>query len=151
MANPCVIYATAHTIPIGTKFTFSTTGKLPDYLVEGLEYYVITAGYTADSFRFALTEEGAAVSTTGNFYGITTIHSVESDPQVGLDWSDDGGHTWSNRYFRSIGVLGKYIQETTWNRLGAARNKRGRIFRIVITEPVKVTLVDVYAEIEALR
>jgi hypothetical protein len=148
MANPCVLYLTAHGIPIGSKFTFTTTGKLPDYLVEGLEYYVITAGYTANSFRFSLTKEGTAVNTSGTHYGVHTIHSVDSDPKIGLDWSDDGGHTWSSRYWISIGMIGQYTKRARWNRLGRSRE---RIFRVMFSDPVKFVMIGASADIEGLN
>lgn len=147
MATPCTIYATAHGIPIGTKFTVTTTGTLPTPMAETTEYYVITAGYSANSFRFALEREGTAFATTDAGSGVMTIHSVDSDPQVGLDWSNDGGHTWSNRYYVSIGKTGEYTKRSIWRRLGRSRD---RIFRITFSEPVKFVFIAAYADVEAL-
>lgn len=68
-----------------------------------------------------------------------------SDPQVMLDWSDDGGHTWSNEVWASAGAIGNYHARVKFNRLGSFRD---RIFRVKISDPVKVVLLG--AEIEIL-
>lgn len=55
-------------------------------------------------------------------------------PYVMLQWSDDGGHTWSNEHWRSMGARGKYGHRIRWTRLGMARD---RVYRHAITAPVK--------------
>lgn len=66
-----------------------------------------------------------------------------SDPQVMLSFSNDSGHTWSNELWASagkkIGGIGEYKKRVIWNRLGSARD---RVFKIKITDPVKVTLIN---------
>lgn len=61
-----------------------------------------------------------------------------TDPQAILDWSDDGGHTWSNEKQKSFGKIGKTKARVVFNRLGASRD---RVYRVKITDPVKVTLL----------
>ena len=56
-----------------------------------------------------------------------------ADPIVLLDWSNDGGHTWSNQHPASMGRIGEYRARARWNRLGRARD---RVYRITITDPV---------------
>jgi hypothetical protein len=51
-----------------------------------------------------------------------------------LDWSDDGGRTWSNQHPAPMGAIGKYGTRVRWNRLGRARD---RVYRITITDPVR--------------
>lgn len=65
------------------------------------------------------------------------------DPQVMLRFSDDGGHTWSNEKWRSIGKIGNRHQRALWQRLGYSRD---RVFEVTITDPVKVTFIA--AELE---
>jgi hypothetical protein len=60
------------------------------------------------------------------------------DPQAGLAWSDDGGHTWSNEYTASMGAAGRYRTRVIWRRLGYSRD---RIFRVTISDPVKKILI----------
>lgn len=61
-----------------------------------------------------------------------------TDPQVMLQFSDDGGHTWSNEQWASAGKIGEKKKRPIWRRLGASRD---RVFKISITDPVKVTLI----------
>lgn len=57
-----------------------------------------------------------------------------AQPVALLDWSDDGGHTWSNKHPRPMGAIGKYGNRLRWNRLGRSRD---RVYRLTITDPVK--------------
>lgn len=61
-----------------------------------------------------------------------------TNPQAILQWSNDGGHTWSNEYWASFGAIGATKTKVEWRRLGASRN---RVFRVTITDPVKVVLM----------
>ncbi len=56
-----------------------------------------------------------------------------TDPQAMLTYSDDGGSTWSNQHWTSIGKVGKYKNRARWTRLGQARD---RIFEVQVTDPV---------------
>ena len=60
-------------------------------------------------------------------------------PQAMLDWSSDDGATWSTPQWQTIGPLGHYTPRVKWNRLGRARD---RIFRVTVTDPVKVAMVQ---------
>jgi len=60
------------------------------------------------------------------------------DPQAGLAWSDDGGHTWSSQYNASMGRAGSYRTRVIWRRLGISRD---RIFQLTISDPVKRILI----------
>lgn len=62
-----------------------------------------------------------------------------SDPQAMLTWSDDGGSTWSNQHWASIGKAGKYKNRAMWRRLGQARD---RIFQVEVTDPVFRTIIS---------
>lgn len=81
--------------------------------------------------------------------GVGLATGLGSDPQVMLDFSDDGGHTWSSELWtsigKSIGGIGEYKKRVIWRRLG---NFRDRIFRIKITDPVKVTLISAELDLE---
>lgn len=68
-----------------------------------------------------------------------------TDPQIMLDFSDDGGHTWSNEKWRSFGKIGNRHKRAIWRRLGASRD---RVFRVTITDPVKVTLIGAQIDLE---
>jgi hypothetical protein len=64
-----------------------------------------------------------------------------NDPQVMLRWSDDGGHTWSNEHWVSIGKIGEYYRRAIWRRLGMTMKLRDRVYEISGTDPVKIAIV----------
>lgn len=74
--------------------------------------------------------------------GLSVIGEGE-DPQAMLQWSDDGGHNWSNEYWVPIGKIGEYRTRARWRRLGRSRD---RVFRVTITDPVKVVIVGATVE-----
>lgn len=56
-----------------------------------------------------------------------------SIPEVMLRWSDDGGQTWSNEHWQSIGAVGKTKNRAIWRRLG---NARDRVYEAKFSDPV---------------
>lgn len=62
-------------------------------------------------------------------------------PQAMLRWSDDGGHTWSNEHWRSMGAIGAYGHRTIWRRLGMTTKLRDRVYEVSGTDPVKLAIV----------
>jgi hypothetical protein len=63
-----------------------------------------------------------------------------SDPQCMLRWSDDGGHTWSNEHWASMGQIGEYGYRTFWRRLGMTLKLRDRVYEVSGTDPVKIAI-----------
>ena len=66
------------------------------------------------------------------------------DPQAMLQWSDDGGRTWSFEYWTTLGGVGAYANRARWTRLGAFRNRQ---FRLKITDPVKVVITGASCQV----
>ena len=64
-----------------------------------------------------------------------------SDPQVMLRWSDDGGHTYSNEHWVSIGKIGEYYRRAIWRRLGMTLKLRDRVYEVSGTDPVKIAIM----------
>ena len=62
-------------------------------------------------------------------------------PQAMLRWSDDGGHTWSNEHWRSMGAIGQYGYRTIWRRLGMTEKLRDRVYEVSGTDPVKIAIM----------
>lgn len=52
---------------------------------------------------------------------LTGYADQDTDPQMMLRYSHDGGHTWSSYLPRSIGRTGEYAKPVIWNRLGTSR------------------------------
>jgi len=63
------------------------------------------------------------------------------DPQVMLRWSDDGGHTWSNEHWKSMGRIGQTGYRTIWRRLGMTTKLRDRVYEVSGTDPVKIAVM----------
>ena len=72
VASPAVVTYT-NTFANGQTIQFQTTGALPSGITAGINYYVISAGLTASTFRFSATVGGAAINTTGSQSGVQTI------------------------------------------------------------------------------
>jgi hypothetical protein len=64
-----------------------------------------------------------------------------SDPQMMLRWSDDGGHTWSNEHWMSMGRIGEYYNRAFARRMGMTLKLRDRVYELSGTDPVKITIM----------
>ena len=62
-------------------------------------------------------------------------------PQLMLRWSDDGGQTWSNTYYLSVGELGNYKKRVIKRMLGRGRKK---LFDVSWTNPYPFRFNDAY-------
>jgi len=96
-----------------------------------------------------------ALPTGQNNLKRTTQHSLQldcesgvglnlgqgSDPQVMLRFSDDGGHTWSNEHWKSMGKIGEYYKRVIWRRLGMTTKLRDRVYEVSATDPVKIAIM----------
>ena len=78
--------------------------------------------------------------------GVGLTSGQGSSPQAMLQWSKDGGQTWSLlQPWRSMGAIGQYLTRLRWLGLGQAYQW---IFRLVVTDPVKRVLIAADADIE---
>lgn len=68
---------------------------------------------------------------------------LKAKPQIMLSWSDDGGNLWSSEHWREFGKTGDYRKRVIWRNLGQTRE---RIFKLKVTDSVKVELSGLYAE-----
>lgn len=68
-----------------------------------------------------------------------------SDPQLGMEFSDDGGRTFGNMRFRSMGTTGQYTRRCVWYRNG--QFTRNRVLRFVMSDPVVAAFLRLEAEI----
>jgi hypothetical protein len=69
------------------------------------------------------------------------VTSIATDPQVMLRWSDDGGHTWSNEHWRSMGLTGQWGRRVIWRRLGMTLKLRDRVYEVSGTDQVKIAIM----------
>jgi hypothetical protein len=73
--------------------------------------------------------------------GVGLVTGQGEDPQIMMQYSDDGGYTWSNEIWRAIGKIGKYNTRVIWRKLGMSRD---RVFRVRVTDPVFVQINEAY-------
>lgn len=78
--------------------------------------------------------------------GIGTTIPPADQPQASLQWSDDGGKTWSNEHWRNLGPVGGYEQRARWWRMGRFRQ---RCFRVRVTDPVPLSVIGMTAVFSA--
>ena len=76
-------------------------------------------------------------------YNVGTVPGEAWNPVVRMDFSDDGGRTFSSEFSRSIGKIGKYEQRSVWNRQG--RFPVSRTIRITVTDPIRANLLKLAA------
>lgn len=69
------------------------------------------------------------------------LQATAIDPQVMLRWSDDGGHTWSNNHWRSMGLTGQYGRRVIWRRLGMTLKLRDRVYEVSGTDQTKIAIM----------
>lgn len=140
----------------GHSFAFSTH-VVGDY-ENGKIYKLSSAVYSDNGAEITRRRVAPHISSSMNrvFYNAFEL-DIESgvgldgtaqgtDPQVMMQFSDDGGHQWSNEKWASFGKIGQRKKRVRWQRLGYSRD---RVFRVTITDPVKVTLIGAELTIEA--
>lgn len=66
--------------------------------------------------------------------GVGLSNGQGSNPQVMLRWSDDGGATFGNQHWCTIGKVGRFKNRAMWRRLGQAR---ARVYETSFSDPTK--------------
>lgn len=136
------------------QMNFANENVIGDYVAGILYAYDMTVYTEADTIQKWL-RSWRALPTGQNNLKRTTQHSLQldcesgvgiadgqgSDPQVMLRWSDDGGHTWSNEHWKSMGKMGAYNKRVIWRRLGMTLKLRDRVYEISGTDPVKIAIM----------
>lgn len=79
--------------------------------------------------------------------GVGNITSPGDEPLVSREFSDDGGFTFDNQTFRSLGKIGDYKRRQIWRREGHA--ERYRVYRFTMADPVKKVIIKLEANIQA--
>jgi len=69
---------------------------------------------------------------------VSDANTANTDPQIALRWSDDGGHTWSTEISVPIGKTGEYNTRAIWRRLGRSR---ARVWECSIVANIPVYLI----------
>ena len=76
--------------------------------------------------------------------GVGTTSGQGSNPEIMLDYSDDGGITWVSLPNKSLGPLGQYRKKVEWRALGSSPQ---RVYRAAVSDPVELQIVDTIADV----
>ena len=107
--------------------------------IAGVDTSTGGAIYLGSTYTIAPNLDLTITSAGTYILGTAVTLMSAATPQAMLKWSNDGGSTWSNEHWVSIGAQGKYRNRAIWRRLGMARD---RIFEVSITDPVKAVIVS---------
>lgn len=102
---------------------------------------IITPDVTAFPNRLAFHQLDVALNKAA---------SLTEEPQLMMQYSDDGGHTWSQERWASTGAKGQYDALVRFSRLGMS-GRDGRRFRFAMTANAarSFMLADVKADVVA--
>lgn len=104
---------------------------------------VVNSNTTYLGDTYTISADGTLLIEPEKIYILATqtpvTYSTTTNPQAMLRWSNDGGSTWSNEHWTSVGQLGKYRNRAIWRRLGQARD---RIFEVSVTDPVNFVIIS---------
>ena len=133
---------------------FNNTNVVGDYQNNKIYAYDLDV-YADDNQPQKWLRSWRALNTNQNNLKRTAQHSLQvdcqtgvglndgqgSDPKIMLRWSDDGGHSWSNEHWASVGKIGVYGYRAFWRRLGMTTKLRDRVYELSGTDPVKIALL----------
>jgi len=126
IANPAVVTLQSHGLSTNDKVRFFTDGVLPNGIVSGITYYVLSA-LTADTFVISLSKGGSPVVTMGSQSGTHTMTSSNSTIFAGFN----------NEIFLS------YIEYEMWRNTyeySGYRQTRTRPYEVTITPDKSIGL-----------
>jgi hypothetical protein len=90
---------------------------------------------------FSTTSGDEIITSNGDFLMFSPPTVEGANPEVMLRWSDDGGHTYSNEHWATMGRIGQYGFRVFWRRLGMTLKLRDRVYEVSGTDPVKIAIV----------
>ena len=120
IASPAVFTKTSHRLVAGNRIQLVTTGALPTGLAAATDYYVISAGLTANAFQVSTTPGGAAVNTSGSQSGTHNISG--STPGVPQNVQ---GNRFAARYYGN--ALDDVVTQSTSGGSVSTAEVQGRI------------------------
>jgi hypothetical protein len=81
--------------------------------------------------------------------GISGASGEAANPILVLDWSDDGGHTWTGGRVALLGSFGQRFAVASFYQLGATR-RAGRTFRLSSSSPVMRGILNAEARVRPI-
>lgn len=77
--------------------------------------------------------------------GVGTSTGEGANPSVIMRKSNDGGSSWSNERYSSMGKIGEFKYRVEFRREGRSRD---RVYEISSTDPVKVAILNAYLTLD---
>jgi hypothetical protein len=155
-AETGAISSTVTTTPVTTDVSNPNDDLLTengDFLV--WEYDTISALLTESGENLVQEDGGLILNAVASSVGgkilveLSSMSATAIDPQVMLRWSDDGGHTWSNEHWRSMGKTGEWGRRVIWRRLGMTLKLRDRVYEVSGTDPIKIAIMGAELKVSA--
>jgi hypothetical protein len=114
IASPAVVTSNSHGLSVNDPWTPNTTGALPTGLTAGTTYFVIAAGFGANSFQVSTTVGGSAVNTSGSQSGTHNWYSLAATKYNatgnGVVFTNSGGANYVPGNVAGVtGTGGQYI------------------------------------------
>jgi hypothetical protein len=135
------------------QVNFLNRSYVTDY--ENGKVYLLDKDTYTDDGQYIVREFLSRHNKSGDLTGISQLwlemeagvglnNGQGSDPQVVMQISRDGGHTFGTELPASMGRIGQYGIRALWNRLGRSRDW---VFRFRCTDPVKTVFVAAWARL----
>lgn len=115
------------------QLTVDTIGVLTFTKVAYSALYPQIINLSSGAVRWGLQTDVNGVLET------TFVENVSRAPQLIVNWSNDGGHTFRNEHFVDCGKAGEFKARANIRRLGQARD---RVFKIACSDPIPWRVVD---------
>jgi hypothetical protein len=112
-----------------------------DALQLDCEVGVGLSGLDIDTIYLTTEADDLLITESDDFLIVKQGTTVGENPQAMLRWSDDGGHTWSNSHWKSMGRIGATAVRVIWRRLGMTQKSRDRVYEVSGTDPVKIAIM----------
>jgi len=123
----------------------SIDGRMGELDVDTLTEYDEEIRRTLSTANFGNSGESMRVSSLELTMQSGVGNTARPDPKVSMDFSVDGGNSFSLEREASIGKIGEYTRRQIWRKLG--RMPRSVMFRFHISDPVKVVIISAVANI----
>ena len=78
-----------------------------------------------------------------------TAGAQGEDPQIMIQYSTDGGHTWSAELWRTLGKIGEYNQDPP--EIQRCGIEKDFVFKLKLSDPVKPIMIAAYAEAQRMK
>lgn len=115
----------------------------PDYFFDGTDTLIEAEMVSVRTGKSTTWKELASFEIDMEV-GVGLTSGQGSVPQVMAAYSKDGGLTWSNEKWRSIGLIGNFTKRVMWQQWGRFRTI---VIKVRITDPVRRAFYNYFADI----